>query len=246
MKLKDIITIALPPTVLGLILSIIFLLPVDVDLLPSAISPELPYDYELPGWYGEKTQETERERSILAADTVFSKAIYKRQSLDLSAPSRYSNAALQKTEPSVSVSIVYSGSDLNNSIHRPERCLPAQGHLDLRSSDHSFELSNGSTITCRRLDSITLTENKAAPPLQHIHYYVFIGQNRITHSHLARTLYDIWDRVALGKCQRWAYLQVGSYWGGPTYITEEDADAALREIIKELAVRQIDWDTIKQ
>ncbi|MBR4311241.1 MAG: exosortase-associated EpsI family protein [Akkermansia sp.] len=246
MKLKDIITIALPPAVLGLILSIIFLLPVDVNLLPSAISPELPYDYELPGWYGEKTQETERERSILAADTVFSKALYKRQSLDLSSSSRYNSSALQKNEPSISVSIVYSGSDLNNSIHRPERCLPAQGHLDLRSSDHSFELSNGKKITCRRLDSITLTENKAEQPLQHIHYYVFIGHDRITHSHLARTFYDMWDRVMIGKTQSWGYLQVGSYWGGPTYITEEEADTALREIIKELSVRQIDWTAIKK
>ena len=34
----------------------------------------------------------------------------------------------------VAASIVLSGQDLNSSIHRPERCLPAQGFKDIRSS----------------------------------------------------------------------------------------------------------------
>lgn len=249
MKSDSIVRIAIPPIILGLLLSIIYLLPLDVNLLPSAISPELPYGAELDGWYGEKTQESERERSILAADTVFSKAIYRQ--CRPSTPADYTflsgadrDSGLIKFGPEISVSIVYSGSDMNNSIHRPERCLPAQGHQDLRSSTQEFELKNGRRISFTRISSFTLPEKKTDPPLQHIHYYVFVGSNRVCHSHLSRVLYDIWDRVAVGQPQRWAYLQIGSYWGGNSNITEEESDAALQRLITELADRQIDWSVI--
>ncbi|MBR1998176.1 MAG: hypothetical protein IJ993_07145 [Akkermansia sp.] len=62
---------------------------------------------------------------------------------------------------------------------------------------------------------------------------------------MSRTLYDIWDRVAKGRTQRWAYLQVGCYWGGNSGITEAEAEAALQDLIADLTVHQINWQAIK-
>ena len=246
MSMHPAIRIALPPLVLAVLLSLIYLLPMNMQLQESAISPQLPYGTELDGWYGEKTQASKEERGTLAADTIFSKGIYQRCS-----PQNNSSALLSGT-PSVfrygapvSVSIVYSGSDMNSSIHRPERCLPAQGHQELRASNREIKLDNGKSITFCRLQSYTLPEVQGGEPLQHIHYYVFIGHDRICHTHMGRTLYDIWDRIAKGRTQRWAYLQVGSHWGGESGITEADAESALIELITILAARQINWDVIE-
>ena len=239
MNLKKHLPLILPPALLAFLLCLIYLLPFDPELKESAISPDLPVGTAIPGWYGEKTQPSAKERGSLAADTVFSKAIYR---------SCYDSPSSDKPYcfgPQVSVSIVYSGRDMNASIHRPERCLPMQGHMELSGTDATLELANGKTITLRRLQSFTLPENNTETRLQHIHYYVFVGHDRICHSHLTRTLYDMWDRFALGRTQRWAYLQVGSYWGGNTGITEEEADAALLSLIAELAARQINWEAIK-
>ena len=249
-KGKQILTVALPPALLAVLLSLICLLPMNTQLQESAISPALPYGTELPGWYGEKEQASPEERGTLAADTIFSKGAYRRCYSNSGANSPFvgqstNTAGVQCYGPQVSVSIVYSGSDMNSSIHRPERCLPAQGHQELRGKDCPLKLSNGKSITFRRLQSFTLPKVKGDQPLQHIHYYVFIGTDRICHSHMSRTLYDIWDRVAKGRTQRWAYLQVGSYWGGNSGITEAEAEAALQDLIADLTVQQINWQAIK-
>ncbi len=250
MILKKHLPLILPPALLALLICLIFLLPFDSELKESAISPELPVGTDLPGWYGEKTQPSAKERGSLAADTEFSKAVYRRCSdidttYDPLAPAEAAGSRLRCFGPQVSVSIVYSGRDMNASIHRPERCLPMQGHMELSGTDTTLQLANGKNITLRRLQSFTLPDNNTENRLQHIHYYVFVGHDRICHSHLTRTLYDMWDRFALGRTQRWAYLQVGSYWGGNTGITQEEAEEALQSLIAELAARQINWEIIK-
>ena len=233
--MKALIRRTLPPVLLGLILCLIPLMPQGTDLLPSAANPELPLDYDLPGWYGVKTQESEKERSMLADDTKFSKAIYNHIN-----PFTY-----EKEEPPVNVSFVYSGSDLNNSIHRPERCLPAQGHLNLSGRDEELTLADGRKLTLRRLSSNTLIDNKAGHNIYHIHYYVFVGSDTVCSSHLVRTWRDIWDRMVTGRVQRWAYIQIGTHWGEEVGITEQQAESHLRALIRDLVPRQIDWNAIK-
>ena len=225
----------LPPALLAVLLSAVFVLPRQEQLMESSISPDLPVNYNLAGWEGKKIQESEVERTSLAADTRFSKAQYTQ-------PRR---VFWEQEKPPVEISIVYSGSDMNSSIHRPERCLPAQGHQELRASNRQLKLANGRSITFCRLQSYTLPEVKGGAPQQHIHYYVFIGHDRICHTHMGRTLYDIGDRIAKGRTQRWAYLQVGSHWGGDSGITEADAESALIELLTDLAARQINWDMIE-
>jgi len=225
----------LPPIVLTLLLSPIFIVPDNPELLPSAVSPDMPLGSDMAGWYGTKTQESEMERAILSNDTKFSKAIYHHVN-----PFTYA-----KEEPSINVSFVYSGRDLNNSIHRPERCLPAQGHLDLTGRDEQIELANGRTLTFRRLHTRTLIDNQPGRSLYHIHYYVFVGRNTICASHLTRTFRDIYDRIITGRVQRWAYIQMGVCWGTEIGITEEQADSYLRALIRDLVPKQIDWEIIE-
>ena len=225
----------LPPVVLALILSLLYVIPSHPELIPAAVSPDLPLDTELDGWYGVKTQESEKERDLLSSDTRFSKGIF-----------HHNNPfTFAKEQPSVSVSIVYSGNDLNNSIHRPERCLPAQGHLEVIGKDEMITLPNGRSIALRRLDSHTPIDNQKDRNLHHIHYYVFVSNSTITNSHLQRTWQDICDRVFKGKVQKWAYIQIGTYWGDEVDISEQKAEALLKRLTAEIIYRQVEWEKIE-
>lgn len=234
-RTRSLLTAFLPPLVLALVLGIIFLLPRQEQLLESSIRPEMPLYGDLEGWYGMKIQETEIERSVLAADTRFSKACYVKRRNSLMAP----------REPQVVASIVYSGSDMNSSIHRPERCLPAQGHLDLIGHASDVTLSDGHVLTFTRLTSRTPAPEKEGKDLQHINYYIFVGHDSIQSNHLARTLRDMYDRVFRGCAQRWAYFQIGTCWGGSTGISEKQAETRLRELISQLTPKLMEWERIE-
>ena len=224
---KTIIFPLLPVLVLAALLLPVLLLPQHTELEESAIGPDLPLGRSLPGWVGEKRQENEAERTTLAPDTRFSKACY----------AQLNPVSGEYFGPPVTVSIVYSGNDMNSSIHRPERCLPAQGHQDLRSDTREVTLPDGHRLRFTRLVSyIPLGKGKGGR-VQHINYYLFVGSRCITPSHMMRTLQDMWDRAARGTVQRWAYLQVGSYWGGETEFTEKDADEAIQRLISQVVPR---------
>lgn len=233
--IKALLQALLPPLLLGLLFTLLLIIPSQPELQPSAISPDLPLDYELEGWYAAKLQESEGEREALAADTRFSKAAYLKLRQDATEPKG----------PTIVASIVYSGNEMNSSIHRPERCLPAQGHIGLQGEDATLTLSNGRTLTFRRLSSHTQPGSRGEPPLQHIHYYIFIGSDSLQHSHFSRTFKDMYDRVAKGRTQRWAYFQVGAYWGGDSGISEQVAESQLQQLIRRLLPRQVDWEAIK-
>ncbi len=229
--MKKLLYAILPPLVLCLILSGIYLLPKSDKLQDSAISPDLPLGYALGKWYGVRTQESAEERSTLSADTMFSKASY---SSDLSGL------------PPVNVSIVYSGNDMNSSIHRPERCLPAQGHFNLHSTSSNITLNDGRTITFTRLVPSTGYQGKLEQKLSHINYYVFIGHSNICSTHLDRTLQDMYDRIMKGYVQRWAYFQIGSYWGDALGVSEKACDENLEAIIEALMPKIIAWDSLDE
>lgn len=222
----------LPPALLALLLSSVFILPREEQLLESSISPDLPVDYDLTGWHGTKIQESEVERTSLAADTRFSKAQYTQ-------PRR---VFWEKEKPPVEVSIVYSGSDMNSSIHRPERCLPSQGHVNLQTSSSELSLADGRTLTLTRLTSrVPLPNRDDGLVLNFVSYYVFIGHGTLHHTHIGRTLQDMYDRVTRGYVQRWAYFQANSYWAPELNITEEEADKRVRTLISELLPNQVNW-----
>ncbi len=233
--MKKNLTAFLPAALLGILLACIGLLPKQQGLTEPSISADLPTGYELPGWDGVKVQESEAERKILAADTRFSKAKY----------TRLQRVPWEQPTPAVEVSIVYSGREMNNSIHRPEVCLPCQGHLNVQGKECTLELANGKIIKMTRLSSKLPIQNERCPHLRFIHYYLFIGHGTINHTHLGRNIQDIADRLLFGRVQSWAYFQVGTYWAPELGISEEDADGRLRKLISELLPRQIDWEQVK-
>lgn len=233
--MKNLLRALLPPTLLAAILCSVFILPRHETLVESSISPDLPLGFDLPGWQGKKIQESEVERSSLAADTRFSKAQYTQ-------PRR---VFWEEEKPPVEISIVYSGNDMNASIHRPERCLPSQGHVDLRTSSADIRLADGRTIAVTRLTSrVPLPDRKDGLTLRFVSYYVFIGHGTMQHTHLGRTFQDMYDRIAKGYVQRWAYFQASSYWAPELKVTEEETDRRVRAVISELLPRQVDWSAM--
>ncbi|MBR5879124.1 MAG: exosortase-associated EpsI family protein [Akkermansia sp.] len=221
----------LPPLLTVSILSCVFILPREEELVESSISPDLPLHDALAGWQGRKVQESERERRVLAADTRFSKATY----------SRVKRVPWEKSLPPVEISIVYSGRDMNASIHRPERCLPSQGHLNLQGKSDEITLKDGRKLNITRLSSQVQIPGEKKQTLNFIHYYIFVGHSNIHHTHLGRTAQDMYDRVAKGYVQRWAYFQAGSYWSPELGISKSEADKHIRDLISDLLPGQINW-----
>ena len=230
--MKRIFRAWLPPILLAVLLAAVFILPRHEQLMESSISPDLPTGYDLTGWSGVKVQESEVERTSLAADTRFSKAQY-------SKPRR---VFWEQEKPPVEVSIVYSGNDMNASIHRPERCLPSQGHVNLQTSSSEITRADGRTLSLTRLTSrVPLPNREDGLVLNFISYYVFIGHGTMHHTHIGRTLQDMYDRVTRGYVQRWAYFQANSYWAPELKLTEEETDKRIRALISELLPGQIQW-----
>ena len=160
---------------------------------PAGIALQLP-DY-VGQWYGTDAEVTQREREVLAADTQFARK-------------RYTNGL----GDAIFASIVLSGQDLDNSIHRPERCLPAQGMTIIQSSSKTIDLPDGRQLPVTRLKSVREVSgpDKKPIPIYNLNYYWFVGYNRVTASHLQRELFDMTDRIVHGYNQRWAYVTVAS------------------------------------
>lgn len=239
--MKQLIRALIPAAVLVAMLGLILLLPQKDVLVEASISPDMPTGYSLPGWYGQKTQESEAERQILAADTKFSKVNYRAAENNdvFGLPRRASS-------PVIDASIVFSGQDMNASIHRPELCLPSQGFRNLVGRPATIELANGKVVPFTRLSSERPLSEKRGDSVRYIHYYVFIGHGHIKSTHMQRVMQDMYDRLFTGTVERWAYFQIGSYWGDNVGMTEEEADRNLRRLIRELLPRIIRWEEMER
>jgi len=234
------------PVFLGLSLAAIYILPSVGEVAPSAVKLDLPKKAD--DWLLQNIPPSEAEIKILANDTKFSKAICLRPR-----PGEITDDG--KWIPDrVDFSIVLSGHDLNNSIHRPERCMPAQGHNIISSSNVEMTAGNGREFTAKRLKSIqtiSMSENlDERIQLNCVTYYFFVGHDRITHDHLERTLLDMKDRLVRGMDQRWAYASASMWFGKVPWIekevTEAEADEKLLEFVKKMADDQINWEQIRQ
>ena len=213
----------------------------------SALNLEIPP--RLGGWDAETLPPSDKEIAILAEDTRFAKAICHR-------PRSEEMSYIFGTSPTdqVDLSIVLSGHDLANSIHRPERCMTAQGHRIQEAGKSSLTLPDGQSLPLTRLLSkkdIRVPGPDGEPrdlTVNSITYYFFVGEESLTADHTERTLIDIHDRVIHGKAQRWAYVLLSTYYQdereheyGAPLLTLELADRKVREVIAELATRNIDW-----
>lgn len=232
------------PVCLAAGLGSIYFLPQAGTVADTAINMNLPKMEG--GWRFNNTPPSPEELSVLAKDTQFSKAICISPRVGEYAPDG-------KFIPDrLDLSIVLSGYDLNNSIHRPERCMVAQGHENLSGSDIPILLSNGRTLTVRRLISTqklnTSEDRKSSQQLNCATYYFFVGHDRLAHDHLQRTLLDMKDRLVRGIDQRWAYASVSMWYGKVPWIeqevTEAEADQKVTQFLKDFAEKQINWEQV--
>ena len=238
MNIKTLKIFALP-LLLAVTLGGIYLMPRKGVVQDSSISMALPTGMNPDGWHGTRRQESEQERGILAPDTEFSKADYVQEvPISLDAP---------ETAPVLCrVSIVKSGHDLNNSIHRPERCLPAQGHFNLTGTKVEVPVEGHGIIRMTKLKSQqNITPDQPQPIiLDSMHYYVFIGHRHMTEDHLARTLTDMKDRVLYGVDQRWCYFQISTAYGDKIKVPEEEARKQTERLISQLLSQLVKWDEL--
>lgn len=183
-------------------MSCVFLLPKQLGYQPVGVKmehaqdpknshPVLP-DY-LGGWFGKETEVTDKEKGVLVGSDFARKT--------------YTNARGDR----VLVSIILSGQDMMTGIHRPERCLQAQGWNAESSARRTILLSNKKPLPVTRLlnSQVVVVDGKSYP-VGNVAYYWFIGATRQTPSHGARIFYDSVDRIVKGYNQRWAMVLVSA------------------------------------
>lgn len=169
----------------------VFLLPKTARTSPAGIAMILPI--WVGNWLGEDSAVTPREIEVLAKDTQFARKIYTSPAGDR-----------------IFVSIVLSGDDMSTSIHRPERCLPAQGWSLLNSSERTIPIPAAAPLRTTRLSNAreVTVQNNQHVTIHNLTYYWFIGYDAVTPSHFIRTMIDVRDRLMRGYNQHWAYVTV--------------------------------------
>lgn len=223
----------------------VHLLPQVGEVAGSAVKMDLPGSSG--GWSFKSLPASKDELGTLTADTEFAKAICLRP--------RPGEVTIDGhlVPDRLDLSVVLSGYDLNNSIHRPERCMPAQGHTITASGNVTLQLANGRQFQAKRLLSVQ-TIKPASPGAKEVQfncvtYYFFVGHDRITNDHLERTLIDMKDRLVRGMDQRWAYVSASMWFGKIPWIDkdvpEAETNAKLRKFVSEFAENQIDWAQIR-
>jgi len=225
-------------------LSAVFLLP-GFKTTESALSLTIPG--EMGVWTCHRYEASEKERKTLAKDTQFAKA----------ACFRPRSSSFFDTGPQdrIDLSIVMSGIDLAQSIHRPERCMPAQGHEIYNSATAMVAVPGEKQLPARRLLSVqeipTDEFGKNVIRRDAVTYYFFVGNQQITENHTKRTLIDIKDRLMKGEAQKWAYISVTMWFNGQhgeknaELLDFDDADRVVRNLLGELAAKNIAWQQVK-
>ena len=224
---------------------ILFLIPETSEMKASRLSKTLPTT--VGNWMGKPQEPGVKEKKILARDTEFERMSY------------FDSLGRR---PSIEASIVFSGKNLSQSIHRPEVCLRAQGwefvserYLTWSGLLPEGELLPVKELICRQVYRVlnkdgepedVLLEDGAKAYIWRSFYYTFIGHEEIVAGHYERTWEDIKDRLFQGYDQRWAYVtfsssitkkhdEQGLYQGDIHLLDEKDVESHVVEFLRELA-----------
>lgn len=242
------------PLVLALALGMIFVLPRRGDVSLTSLSRKnIDMENKIPplhfgDWIAEPIPPSDKEVETLHKDTTFIKGTYTTYEMPLMV-----NASGQRFNSVINLSIVISGFDINNSIHRPERCLRAQGHLDMLSLPHDITTPAGRNIKVQRLTSLfpLAPEEKGDEPfpIGFISYYYFVGHKHLTHDHWSRTMIDMKDRLFLGTDQQWSFVMLSMPYNlgkdpAETELRQQQADKKIRQLLGELTDQIVNWEEI--
>jgi EpsI family protein len=197
----------------------VFVLPKKIQIQPAALAKSLPAF--VGDWYGQDQPVSQGEKDSLGPDTQFVRKLYTNAQGD-----------------QIYVSLVFSGPDMATSIHRPERCLPAQGWTVVNTNVATIPLQAGVLKATRLRNMFVFHQENAAPVnVYSLDYYWFVGHDAQTPSHLQRAWIDIRDRVLKGENQQWAYVTVVSnITKGLQSLgrSETETDEMLKNFVREL------------
>lgn len=204
-------------------LSSVYLLPKVLGFMPLGIELNLPEG--LGEWWGRDAAVTEHEREVLGPGTEFARKQYTNGRGDL-----------------ILASIVLAGEDMMTSIHRPERCLNAQGWACVPTGGRFVEVPGHGVMPVTRLKNRRMEQRPdgSTVAVDNICYYWFAGSSRLTASHGERVWIDTVDRITGGYVQRWAMMMVSANVtvGKSKFGRDERAvDELLTGFIRELAPR---------
>lgn len=198
----------------------VFVLPRQLGYQPVGMKVELPEN--MSEWWGRDLEVSEKERTVLGEDTTIARKNYEN--------GRGDHAV---------VSLILSGQDMMRNIHRPERCLEAQGWFVKGAQSQTVQVEGFGPITVTRLsNSKTIRVKDKTFNVDGICYYFFIGATRETGSHLNRVIMDSWDRLAKGYDQRWGMVLINSEITKPFTRfgrDEKETEEMLRSIIAQVA-----------
>jgi hypothetical protein len=109
------------------------------------------------------------------------------------------------------VSVVITG-DQRASIHKPQWCLPAQGHeiVATRKLDIPRDERDPLAVTVLELRKEASDQPRSAKHQHTAFAYWFVGDDRETASHLRRLYWMAGDRILRGVASRWAYVSVST------------------------------------
>lgn len=149
---------------------------------------------------------TTMETDVLPADTEFAKFLY--------------------TKPGggrIFVSVVLSGRE-REGIHRPQRCLVAQGYEITRSRTARIPMEGRGPLDVMVLETLRHERLPNTPPrdIPNSFAYWFVGQGRETPYHGVRMFWLAWDRLWRGIAHRWAYIVIQDLRGGSPAAFEAD------------------------
>ncbi len=147
--------------------------------------------------YAFSEQVTPAELNILPKDTSYARKTY--GPADASRVDR------------ILCSIVLSGAE-KRSIHRPERCLPAQGWRIESSQTETIPLESGHLlqVTALLLDKPWRLADGTTITRRSYYLYWFVGKNITTPHQYQRILMTNWDLLVHRVNQRWAYVIVSA------------------------------------
>jgi Protein of unknown function (DUF3485) len=208
-----------------------------IFFLPDVVQTQCMLSLELPERLGttilKSYPASEKEVKTLDRQAEFAKAacgIPREEEMD--------NFFSEPTFDRADLSVVLSGYDLANSIHRPERCMPAQGHVITGSEPSSVKLKDGTIIpltllTSKKTEDFGTADAPKPKTFDSLTCYFFIGHRQITADHTKRTLIDIYDRLVHGEAQRWAYVSVSMLYRA------DDSDPTNKLPTRDMARRKI-------
>jgi hypothetical protein len=181
---------------IGILIGICYWLRPPLTLPPQAgVVMHLPsYVRAGSGFIGSTAQVSPEEHRILPKDTEFARKLYR------------DFPALDE----IYCSIVLAGA-MQQSIHRPEVCLVAQGWNIINQEYIPIQLESGhQLVVCNLTIRRVVQYREQAVTLTAYYMYWFVGEKITTPSHLQRAFLTSWDRIVHNRAHRWAYVTVSA------------------------------------